>query len=88
MAVGAAGPAVAQYNPVTAFFATSNPNGVRSYSLEDRPDWFPRLSFFTSPTPVPSSPGPFINFWRAGFVLSRFRWVQNDGRGACGIRDE
>ncbi len=60
--VGAARPAVAQYNPVTQFSPINNPNGVWTYGFENVPIGSP-FNLLTVPTPVPSAPGPFINSW-------------------------
>jgi len=67
LAAGAARPAVAQYDPSSAFSPTSNPNGVWTYGYEEVPLGSP---FILLPVPisVPTLPGPAIDSWQvAGF---------------------
>jgi len=66
LVVGAARPAVAQYDPSAAFSPTSNPNGVWTYGYESVPIMSP-FNLLTIPTPVPSLPGPTIDSWQTPF---------------------
>jgi hypothetical protein len=68
LVVGAARPAVAQYDPSAQFSPTLNPNGVWTYGYENVPIMSP-FNLLPVPTPVPSLPGPTIDSWQAGFGL-------------------
>jgi hypothetical protein len=65
-AVGAAQPALAQYDPSAQFSATMNPNGVWSYGFENVPLGSP-FTLLPIPIPVASLPGPFIDSWQSVF---------------------
>ncbi len=68
--VGAARPAVAQYDPSAQFSATNNPNGVWTYGFEV----VPLGSAFTllpAPVSVSPGPGPAVDSWQLpGYVQS------------------
>jgi PEP-CTERM motif len=63
LAVGAARPTAAQYDPSAQFSPVINPNGVWSYGYENVPLGSP-FALLTLPLPVPSIPGPTIDSWQ------------------------
>jgi hypothetical protein len=66
LAVGAARPAAAQYDPSAQFSPINNPNGVWSYGYESVPISSP-FQLLTVPVAVTAVPGPTINSWQTPF---------------------